>query len=90
MEALYFGVPLLMVPQDGHQTPSANRVVKFGLRKTLHAFNLSPGALRESLNDLVENQALQRRLQKAKAELRALNSTERVIGIIEDMLIRRQ
>jgi MGT family glycosyltransferase len=83
MEALYFGVPLLLAPQDGHQTLIAERVSELGLGEILPKPFHHPGTLKQYLLALIKNTKLRRRVKHVGVKMRATNSRDVLIEIIE-------
>ncbi|PWW34421.1 MULTISPECIES: macrolide family glycosyltransferase [Paenibacillus] len=54
-EALYYNVPLVMIPLTSDQPLVANRVEELGAGITLDKHNLSPTGLREALAEVLSN-----------------------------------
>ena len=64
MEALYYGIPLVVVPQMPEQALTAQQIVAGGLGIQLDKKNLTAGALREAVMQLRENPAFRAQAKK--------------------------
>jgi MGT family glycosyltransferase len=56
-EALYYGVPMIAIPQAGDQSWVAQRIEQLGAGKVLHRRTLSAKKLRRSVAEILANPA---------------------------------
>jgi UDP:flavonoid glycosyltransferase YjiC (YdhE family) len=59
-EALYYGVPLIVIPQAGDQTWVARRVAQLGAGKLLHRSKIQAHALRHLADEIISNSSFKR------------------------------
>ena len=71
MEALYHGVPLVVVPQMPEQEINAQRVAELGLGRMLRPEEVTPAALRTTVSELAADGAVRARLADRSRQLRA-------------------
>ena len=83
MESLYYGVPMLLAPQDGHQRLIAMRIAELGFGKMLSNELLTPTKLAESLIVLLDDKTLIGRVKKIGMEMRNTNGAQVAAGIVE-------
>lgn len=86
MESLYFGVPLIAVPQMFEQQINAQRVVELGLGRHLDAEHLTPHVLREAVEQVVGDPQIRANLERLSGQLRATNGAATGARILEDHL----
>lgn len=71
MEALSYGVPLLVVPQMPEQAMTARRLEELGLGRWLPREQVTPKSLREGCERVIGDAALRRNLQDMQLILRS-------------------
>jgi MGT family glycosyltransferase len=71
LEALYFGVPMVAVPQMPEQDANARRIEELGYGRRLAPDKLSAKKLRAAVADVAEDVALRASLATVSASLRA-------------------
>jgi len=88
-EALYHGVPSLVMPYcwDGHD--NAQRMDALDLGRHLHRSRWSPDALRSTLVTLLEDTAMRDRLAAVSRGMKAEPGTERAARAVMDAVGRR-
>ncbi|WP_018700385.1 nucleotide disphospho-sugar-binding domain-containing protein [Amorphus coralli] len=88
-EALYHGVPSLVMPYcwDGHD--NAQRMDELDLGRHLHRSRWSPDALRSTLVTLLEDTAMRDRLAAVSRGMKAEPGTERAARAVMDALGHR-
>lgn len=77
MEALYYGVPLVTVPQMPEQETNADRVTELGLGTRLDATRLTADQLRATVENLAADAETRARVDAMSAATRAAGGTER-------------
>jgi MGT family glycosyltransferase len=87
MEALYYGVPLLAVPQMPEQAVNADRVVALGLGHRLAVQAVTADALRAALDAVTSSTAIRANLARMQAEVRAAGGVDAGVQAIEDYLV---
>ncbi len=70
-ESLYFGVPLLMVPQQDEQLFNARRVARFGAGSYLDAKAITPDELRKQAQRLLADPSFRHHAQELSRDSRA-------------------
>ncbi|MDQ3760475.1 MAG: glycosyl transferase [Actinomycetota bacterium] len=86
MEALYYGVPLITVPQMPEQVANADRVQELGLGERMDADTLTPQALRETVARVIHDQQLRANLDRMRTAIRESGGAARGADIIEQYL----
>jgi MGT family glycosyltransferase len=69
-EALFYGVPLIVIPQAGDQTWVARRVEWLGAGKLLHRSKLHAHSLRRLADEIIANPAFARASARIGTSLR--------------------
>lgn len=70
MEALYYGVPLLALPQMPEQAVNADRVVELGLGHRLDPEALTEGGLRRTVEEIVPSSTIQGNINRMRNQAR--------------------
>jgi MGT family glycosyltransferase len=83
MESMYFGVPMVMIPQQPEQQAHAQRVVDLGLGVILNQEDVTPDTLREAV-ETVNHEAYRERAQCMQQSVRQSGGYQRAV----DALIR--
>lgn len=76
-EGIYFGVPLLVVPQKGDQHLVAHRVSELGLGVSLHPQEVTPERLRELAFQVMRDEKILAEVEKAMERQHAAGGSER-------------
>lgn len=93
-EALYFGVPSLVMPYcwDGHD--NATRAAETGVGKKLDRYGWTDGELAQAIGDLVGDQAVSRRLKanakKMQAAAGVTRAAEEILHVTQTRTIGRR
>lgn len=82
LEALYHGVPMLIVPESGMHTEVATRVAELGLGRILDEATTSARQLRDATVALLEDDLTQSRVKEIQKMLRATNATKNAADLI--------
>lgn len=77
-EALYYNVPMVMIPLTSDQPLVANRVQELGAGITLNKHNLSATNLREALTEVLHNSLYRRQAYLIGESLRQAGGYKRV------------
>lgn len=90
MESLYFGVPMVAVPQGLlDQTLTAQRISELGLGVTLDEAELSAAALRAAVERVSRDPAVRRNVAEMRRSVRAAGGYRRAADAIEEYASRR-
>lgn len=83
-EALYYGVPILLIPTVGHteRLGNANSVEGFGASLQLNQDDLTVEALRVSANRLVKEESFQNRAREIQREVSNFNAIDSAVSAI--------
>lgn len=82
-EALYYGVPVIVIPQMFEQRMTAERVVQLGLGVALEREHVTAGALRGALLELENDLPLRERVREMSAQSRHAGGHREAASIIE-------
>lgn len=85
-EAAWFGVPMLLAPQVGDQIFIARQVVRLGAGEQIDSFNISPDALREAAERVVNNPAYRLASQKIGESFRAAGGVKSAADEIQKFI----
>lgn len=77
MESLYFGVPLITVPQIPEQRANADRITDLGLGAQLDTTGLTADTLRATVEDVAADADIRTRVEAMSTAARAAGGTER-------------
>ena len=86
-DGLYFGVPLLLVPQQGEQTFTALRVVELGAGLMLQKEQVNVASIRNSANRLLTDQRFKHEANRIGETFRATGGVSRAVDEIEAFLL---
>jgi MGT family glycosyltransferase len=89
MEALYHGVPLVVVPRTLEQEANAARVVELGLGVALEPAALSAAALRAAVDRVASDRDMARRIGQLREQMRAAGGAAGAADAIEEALMTR-
>jgi UDP:flavonoid glycosyltransferase YjiC (YdhE family) len=84
-ESLYFGKPMVVLPLFWDQYDNAQRMHETGLGVRLDAYAHSAAPLRSTIDRLLEDRRLARRLAGISTRLRARPGTTVAAGLIEQV-----
>ena len=84
MEALWHGVPMVVVPQQPEQAMTAARVAELGLGLALGPGAVSAAALRDAVAEVTGDPAYRARASAMQAVVRAAGGYERAASAILD------
>ena len=87
-EALYYGVPMVVVPMGNDQPTVARRVVELGLGEALDARSATPAALRGAALRVMSDQGCRARLDGFQKETRAAGGNAEAARLIIARLAR--
>ena len=76
MESLWFGVPMVVVPQMAEQAMTARRVEELGLGRTLERAEVTAQSLREAVNQVATDHAMRARVRHMQETLRHLGGAQ--------------
>jgi MGT family glycosyltransferase len=82
MEALWFGVPLVVVPQGGDQPLVAERVTQLGLGRALDPDRVSGPVVREVVEEVAADAAVRTRIASTQREMRQAGGAARAAAAI--------
>jgi MGT family glycosyltransferase len=85
-ESLYFGKPMVVLPLFWDQYDNAQRVHETGLGIRLDTYGHEPQELRDAVDRLLADRALQERLAVGSRELQSAPGTARAADLIEQIV----
>ena len=85
MEAAYYGVPMLAIPQMDEQAFTAKCMVDAGLGVMIPKEELTPERLKEALHELTSNPVYTENVKKMSAELQTLGGEYAANAVIKFM-----
>jgi UDP:flavonoid glycosyltransferase YjiC (YdhE family) len=83
MESLYFGTPLVAVPQMPEQDVVAQRIAELGLGRALDRDDVTPDSLREAVEAVLADDALHARLRAESHRVREAGGTRTAADKLE-------
>jgi MGT family glycosyltransferase len=86
MEAILHGVPLVCVPQTLEQEANAARVAELGLGRHLPPAELTPGGLREAVEQVAKDPMVAERIREMQHEIRGAGGVARAADVVESCL----
>lgn len=86
MEALYYGVPLITLPQMPEQVANADRVEELGLGQRLDADTLAPETLRAAVARVSADPEVRANVDRMRRAARASGGAIRGADVIEEYL----
>lgn len=89
MEAIYYGVPMLAIPQMDEQFLTATQLEKLGLGIMLNKQEVTSELLRASIEKLLTDKSYAERLRVFKADMRASGGCELAAEAIIDFVNKR-
>ena len=82
MESMYFGVPMVLIPQQPEQQMHAQRVVDLGLGVMLDKGSVTASTLREAVERVAHDEAYRERSQRMQQSVRAAGGYQRAVDTI--------
>jgi MGT family glycosyltransferase len=86
MEALYWGRPMMAVPQSRDTRPTAMRLAELGLGRLVEPWNVTAEGLRGTVLDLLADEETRRRAAGMREHVRAAGGTVRAADVLEARL----
>jgi MGT family glycosyltransferase len=87
MEALYYGVPMLTLPQMPEQAVNANRVAALGLGRPLNLQAVTAEVLRAAVDDVIADPVIRTNLDRMRAEIHRAGGVSAGAQAIEEYLV---
>lgn len=85
-EAMYYGVPMVVIPLDADQYINANRTVELGLAKRIDLKKIEPQLLNDTVMTILSNDKIKDNLQSMKEIMRAAGGSNLAIQKIENYI----
>jgi len=82
MESMYFGVPMVLIPQQPEQQMHAQRVVDLGLGVMLDKGSVTASTLRDAVERVAHDEAYRERVQQMKQITREAGGYQRAVDAI--------
>lgn len=82
MESMYFGVPMVLIPQQPEQYMHAQHVVDLGLGVMLDKGSVTASTLREAVEDVAHDEAYRERAQRMRQSVSAAGGYQRAVDAI--------
>lgn len=89
-ECMYYGLPMIVLPQFGDQLDNAQRVEDLGLGRRLHALNATKEDLRNAIDEVLSNKDLVERCSKIGREMRARDDPLKVTYMLKKLITDKQ
>ena len=83
MEAIYYGVPMVVVPQQPEQAMTAARVAELGLGVALEAGQVTSAALRDAVITMSDDAGYRSRIARMQNEAREAGGYLRAADAIQ-------
>ena len=85
-EGLWYGVPLVVIPQGSDQYLVARRVEELGLGIVLDKRAVTPQALRQAVTSALADEAMAQRIEEIQSSLRGSGGYRRAADLIQQAL----
>lgn len=85
-EAMYFGVPLIVVPQAADQPIVGKRIEDLELGRVINKNNISSNIIRNYANEILNDDRYKDNMMKMRTKVRQAGGEERVVELINDLL----
>ena len=85
-EAMYFGVPLIVVPQAADQPIVGKRIEDLELGRVINKNNISSNIIRNYANEILNDDRYKDNMMKMRAKVRQAGGEERAVELINDLL----
>lgn len=85
-EAMYFGVPLIVVPQVANQPIVEKRIEDLELGRVINKNNISSNIIRNYANEILNNDRYKDNMMKMRTKLRQAGGEERAVELINEMI----
>ncbi len=85
-EGLWYGVPLVVIPQGSDQYLVARRVEELGLGIVLDKRAVTPQALRQAVTSALADEAMAQRIEDIQSSLRGSGGYRRAADLIQQAL----
>jgi MGT family glycosyltransferase len=82
-ECFHFGTPMVVLPVFWDQYDNAQRVAETGYGRRLPTYELDPMTLRATIDELLADEALRRKMAALATAIQARNGTVRAADLIE-------
>ena len=81
-EAVYFGVPMIVIPLNGDEFAVANQVQKLGLGKTLNAHEISTQNLQLAVKQIYNNKEYIETINKMQIKMKQCSNISKAVTLI--------
>ncbi|HEX5751786.1 MAG TPA: glycosyltransferase [Archangium sp.] len=85
-ECIYFGVPMVVIPQKVDQPGISARVVFHGIGTRMHHFQLNGDTLRAALEEITSKPGYQQNIQRMQAVFREAEKKANVVDFVERLI----
>ena len=85
-EAMYFGVPLIVVPQAADQPIVGKRIEDLELGRVINKNNISSNIIRNYANEILNDDRYKDNMMKMRTKVRQVGGEERAVELINDLL----
>ena len=86
MEALWFGVPMVAIPQAVDQYVNAARIAELGIGRVLPRDGIGAQTLRDTVAEIARDSSVAERLATITAEVRARGGAQHGADVVESLL----
>jgi MGT family glycosyltransferase len=86
MEALWFGVPMVAIPQAVDQFVNATRIAQLGIGRTVPRDGIDAQTLRDTVAEITRDSSVAERLTRIADEVRAGGGAQHGADVVESLL----
>lgn len=90
MEALFFGVPIVAVPQMTEQQANADRIAELGLGVRLSPTEVNAERLRAAVDEVATSGRVAAKVRDMQSRVGAAGGAQAAVDVLEGLLERRQ
>ena len=85
-EAMYFGVPLIVVPQVANQPIVEKRIEDLELGRVINKNNIASNIIRNYANEILNDDRYKDNMMKMRTKVRQAGGENRAVELINDLL----
>jgi UDP:flavonoid glycosyltransferase YjiC (YdhE family) len=86
VEALHFGVPMVIVPHTPENTITGRRLAELGLGRLLPEEGLTADALKAAVEEVAESRAMRENATRMQEEVLRSGGAARAVAVLEEFL----
>jgi UDP:flavonoid glycosyltransferase YjiC (YdhE family) len=90
LEAIYYGMPTILIPQGMYHADVAHRIEQLGLGRVLKKAEVTAETLSAAIDQVYEDSAIHERVQRMQQDIKEAGGPEKAADIVEQYLNRKR